>query len=189
MKWRVLGGAAVAALLAISIACGSSPTSPSGSGSFSVYLKDTPFSDAGAVLVTFSEVSVHASGGGWTTIPFANNATSRTCDLKQLQTAQDVLGTTTLAPGHYTEARITVTNVSLYSGASSGGPCNSTVTASGLIASVNVPSGQFILNRPFDVTANTTMKMLLDFDGNSSITKLGNGNYQISPVITVVSVS
>ncbi len=188
MKVRVLGAVAVAALLAISIACGSSPTSPSQGGSFSVYLKDTPFSDAGAVLVTFSDVSVHASGGAWQSVSFAGGATSRICDLKQLQTAQDVLGTTTLAPGHYTEARVTVTNVSLYSGTSSGGPCGSSVTASGLIASVNVPSGQFILNHPFDVTANTTMKMLLDFDGNNSIKQLGNGNYQISPVITVVSV-
>src|SRR5262249_26450761 len=34
--------------------------------------------------VTFSEVNVHSSGGGWITVPFAGGASSRTCDLKKL---------------------------------------------------------------------------------------------------------
>jgi hypothetical protein len=59
-------------------------------------LKDSPFSDAKALLVTFSEVNVHASGADWITVPFAAGASSRTCDLKKLETAQDVLGVTIL---------------------------------------------------------------------------------------------
>jgi hypothetical protein len=33
--------------------------------SLTLMLKDSPFSDARALLVTFSEVNVHASGGAW----------------------------------------------------------------------------------------------------------------------------
>lgn len=188
MKLRFLGAAA-AALVALAIGCGGSPTAPT-SSNFRVMLTDTPFGDAKAVLITFSDVGVHASGGGWTTIPFGGGATSRTCDLKQLQTAQDVLGVATLPAGHYTQARVTVTRVALYFDyPATAGPCAPTLAApSGRSVSVNVPSGQLILNREFDVTSGNTASMVLDFNGDQSIIQTGNGTYQISPVITVVSV-
>jgi hypothetical protein len=52
-------------------------------------LKDSPFSDAKALLVTFSEINIHASGANWVAVPFAAGASSRTCDLKKLETARD----------------------------------------------------------------------------------------------------
>jgi len=79
-------------------ACGGSGTGPAGSGTLRMTLKDSPFSDAKALLVTFTDVSVHQSDtadGTWTKITTG----SRTCDLKRLQNAQDVLGTTTLPQG------------------------------------------------------------------------------------------
>jgi hypothetical protein len=85
---------------------GSSSTSRSSTAAstFNVMLTDSPFSDGKALLVTFSEVSAHATGGAFVTLPFASNATSRTCDLKKLTNgAQDVLGTAPLAAGHYTQ--------------------------------------------------------------------------------------
>src|SRR5688572_3960530 len=63
-----------------------------GTGTLTVGIKDTPFSDAKAVLVTFKEVSVHRTNAGWETVAFAGGAAERTCDLKQLQAATDVLG-------------------------------------------------------------------------------------------------
>jgi len=120
--------------LLVSGACGSSPetTAPSSpaqstpspnpgnpgnpvtTSSLTLMLKDSPFSDARALLVTFSEVNVHASGGAWVTVPFAAGGTSRTCDLKKLETAQDVLGVGSLPAGHYTQLRLVVSSAAIY---------------------------------------------------------------------------
>lgn len=185
---RIACWAAVAAIVAIAAACGG-PTAPANSGTLTVLLKDSPYSDAKALLVTFSEVSVHMSGGAWVTVPFAN-ATSRTCDLKKLATAQDVLGTGPLAAGHYTEIRLTVASSSLYfDNASSGAACAATIpTPAGRNASVEIPSGIIRLNREFDVANAQTTTILLDFDGDKSVTQTGNGTYRMTPVIEIVSV-
>ena len=81
--------------------------SPSGNGRLSLMIKDSPYSDAKALLVTFSDVTAHRSGeGGFTKIPFGENgAQTRTCDLKKLVDAQDVLGVGSLSAGHYTQVR------------------------------------------------------------------------------------
>ncbi len=190
MRCRFFRAGAAAVLLALAIACGGSPTSATLSGNFRVMLTDSPFSDAKAVLVTFSEVSVHASGGGWTTIPFGGGAASRTCDLKQLQGPQDVLGTGTLPAGHYTQVRLTVTSATIYfDTAAPAGACAATIGApGGRNATLNIPSGQVILNREFDISGSNTATMVLDFNGDQSINQTGNGTYQMSPVISVVSV-
>ncbi len=169
---------------------GGSPTTPSGAGGTTVMLQDSPFSDAKAVLVTFSEVSVHLSGGDFVTLPFASGGSSRTCDLKRLVGAQDILGTGPLAPGHYTQIRLVVSGAVIYFDNASGGstPCAATIMApSGKSALVDVPSGDLKLNREFDLTtAQTTIT--LDFDGDQSIKQTGNGKYMMNPVVSVVSI-
>jgi len=175
---------------------GSSPTSPSATGgSLRVMLTDSPFSDAKSLLVTFSEVSVHRSDQpdndtGWTTLPFANNATSRTCDLKKLQSAQDILGTGSLATGHYTQIRLTVSSATLFfENAAGGNACDGTIAApAGRNAAIEIPSGVVKLNREFDVSASGATTMVLDFNGDGSVHQTGNDRYMMSPVITVVSV-
>jgi hypothetical protein len=187
------------ALLVVAVAltwasCGSSsPSSPSSAGStLNVMIKDSPYSDAKALLVTFSEVSAHVSGaGGFTVLPFSGGGTSRTCDLKKLTTAQDVLGTGTLAAGHYTQIRLVVTSAVLYfDNPSSGAACAPTIAApAGKSANVTVNSGDIKLNREFDVTSSGATTILVDFDGDGSVRQEGNGSYSMSPVIAVVSVS
>lgn len=190
---RVLTAFAVAAALAVSFACGGSPTGPSGaSGTLTLMLKDSPYSDAKSLLVTFSDVSAHRADqadGGWTRLTFADNATSRTCDLKKLQTAQDILGTGPLAAGHYTMVRLTVSSASLYfDNAAAGTACAASIAApAGRSAAMEIPSGEVKLNREFDVAAATTT-MLVDFDGDKSVRETGNGRFMMSPVIGVVSV-
>ena len=188
LLWTVLAAVSMAG-------CGSnSPTTPSGSdgaptGRATIMLQDSPFSDAKAVLVTFSEVSVHMSGGAFVTLPFASGGSSRTCDLKKLVGAQDVLGTGPLAPGHYTQIRLVVSGAVIYfDNASSGTACATTMGApAGRNAAVDVPSGDLKLNREFDLTtAQTTIT--LDFDGDRSIKQTGNGKYMMNPVVSVVSV-
>lgn len=192
---RLLTAIALAAALAAAAACGSSPSSPSGTGgTLNITLKDSPFSDAKALLVTFSSVSVHKSDQAtdqWTTLPFSGGATARTCDLKKLQTAQDVLGTGALATGHYTMVRLVVSSATIYfDNASSGSACAASITApSGASANVTIPSGEVKLNREFDVPTTGATTILLDFDGDQSVRQQGNGSYSMSPVIAVVSVS
>jgi hypothetical protein len=180
----------VAAAMLTVVACDSSPTAPGSTGTLNLMLKDTPFSDAKALFVTFSTVSAHLSGGEFTTLPFSGGASSRTCDLKKLTTAQDVLGTGPLATGHYTQLRLVVSNATLYfDNASSGTACAAAITApAGRLGLVTIPSGDLRLNREFDVTSNTVTTILLDFDGDQSMKETGNGNYTMTPVINVVSV-
>ena len=181
-----------AAIAAGAIGCGS-PSEPSSAGStLHVMIKDSPYSDAKALLVTFSEVSAHISGsGGFNMLPFSGGGTSRTCDLKKLQTAQDILGTGTLAAGHYTQVRLVVTSAVLYfDNASSGAACAPTIAApAGRNANVTVSSGDVKLNREFDVTSSGATTILVDFNGDQSVTLQSNGEYRMSPVIAVVSVS
>ncbi len=149
---------AVLAILAATgaVGCGGdSMTSPSGSGRLSLMIKDSPYSDARALLVTFSEVTAHRDGeGGFTRLPFGDTtATSRTCDLKKLVDRQDLLGVGPLPEGHYTMVRLVVSSATLYFDNPSDGPaCGTAITAPiGRSASVEIPSGEVKLNRPFDV--------------------------------------
>jgi Domain of unknown function (DUF4382) len=200
-----LASAAVVGCMAGAIGCGGSPSGPSGSGSLRVMLKDSPFHDASAVLVTFSEVSVHQdTDADFTPLKFAADATSRTCDLLRLQkdNAQDVLGIGTLDAGHYTQVRLLVSDAKLYLGdqPSTGDACGPGDIAhvTGLVppptppdtvVPLTIPSGEVKLNREFDVPEGGTTLMSLDFDGDHSIIQTGNGNYMMKPVIAVVSVS
>jgi hypothetical protein len=175
-------------------ACGSSPSGPSGStGTLNLRITDSPYSDARALLVTFSQVSVHRADTpdtAWVTLPFAEAATTRTCDLKKLVNAQDILGTGPLATGHYTQVRLTVSQATLYlDNPSAGAACASAlVPPGGRSAAVEVSSGEVKLNREFDVAAGGSTTMVVDFDGDRSVIQQGNGAYRMSPVISVVSV-
>jgi hypothetical protein len=180
------------------LACSSQSTAPSAASSLNVMITDSPFTDATALLVTFNDVSVHASGGAWTSVPFdGQGITTRTCDIKRLiGGAQDVLGTAPLAAGHYTQIRLNVASAQVYFTAHSTGdvcvpgatmPLDSTTDAG---TPVTVSSGQLILNRQFDLaaTGTTPTQLLLDFNGDGSMVQTGPGVYRMTPVVTVVSV-
>jgi len=190
---RLISAFALVAAFATAYACGGSPTGPSrAGGTLTLMLKDSPYGDAKSLVVTFSEVSAHLAGpadSGWTRLPFADGATSRTCDLKKLQTAQDVLGTGPLAAGHYTMVRLTVASAALYfDNAAAGNACAASIVApAGRSAAVEISSGEVKLNREFDI-ASTATTILVDFDGDKSVHETGNGRFMMSPVISVVSV-
>jgi hypothetical protein len=169
------------------------PSAPGGTGTLSVRITDSPFSEAKSLLITFSEVSAHTSDGTWVTLPFAGEATTRTCDLERLVGAQDVLGTGPLAAGHYTQLRLTVSSASIYFtrptiDATACAPEMHLKAGTETGTSVDVPSGTVKLVREFDVTSATATTILLDFDGDKSVNQTGNGAYRMQPVIKVVSV-
>ena len=176
---------------------GTGGTGSSGTGTLTVMIKDSPIAQPTAVLVTFSELSAHKSGDGtsegdWVTVPFA--ASTLTCDLMRLTNAKDVLGSGTLPAGHYTQLRVTVTDVKIYFETATSGPaCAATMTTDPSPATeeaipVDVPSGTLKLNREFNVPAAGLTTILLDFDAQKSIHQTGNGKYKMTPVIAVVSV-
>lgn len=195
---------------------GSGGSGPQATGTFSLLMKDSPFSDASALLVTFSSVLVHRSDEAddegddadeegedvsghadagrdeWVPLAFAGGAPSRTCDLKRLTAATDVLGVGTLPAGHYTQVRLVVSSARLYTTAMTTGPtCGPSLTlapTSDRGVDVTVNSGTLKLTREFTVPAAGTTTMLLDFDGDASVHKTGNGKYKMTPVIHVVSV-
>ena len=164
--------------------------SGAGSGTLTVNLTDSPFSEAKAVLVTFSEVQVHHSGSGWITVPFASGNPSRTCDLKKLAGVQDVLGVGSLPSGHYTQIRLVITQSTLYFDNPSGASACGAIILSplGQNAPLEISSGEIKLNREFDLAAGGSTSMLLDLDGDKSIHKTGNDRYLMNPVISVVNV-
>ena len=173
------------------LACSDSPSSPSGnSATFNLRLTDSPFSDARAVLVTFSEVTAHRTDSDWTTLPFAGGATARTCDLKKLENSEDVLGTGPLPAGSYTQVRLVVQSAKLYFDNPSTGPaCASVVTApAGTMADLRIPSSEVKLNRGFTLAPDKQTTMVIDFDGDKSIHQTGNGTYMMSPVIGITRV-
>jgi hypothetical protein len=193
-------GSSSSTMTAPTTADGAARSAPgsTGTSSLTVMLRDSPFSDAKALLVTFSEVNVHASDGGWVTVPFAGGASSRTCDLKKLETAQDILGVGPLPAGHYTQLRLVVSSAAIYlQNASSGPACAPAIAVpGGTNAPVDIPSGELKLNREFDLTSNGGTTILLDFDGDQSVKLTGNdnghgnggGKYIMTPVIGIVSV-
>lgn len=169
------------------------PVAPAGNGTLAVKLTDSPFSDATALLITFSEVTAHTTDDNWVTVPFADGATTRTCDLKRLVGGvYDVLGTTLLAEGHYTQLRLTVSSAKIYFTKATTGPvCAPSMTLPiGPEGGnpVDVPSGIVKLVHQFDVKAATTTTILLDFDGDKSVHQTGNGAYKMQPVIKILSV-
>jgi hypothetical protein len=190
---RVIAGLAIVA--ALSSGCGDSVVDPTGSGSLRLMIKDSPYSDAKSLLVTFSDVTAHRDGeGGFTKVPFGESGqagvVSRTCDLKKLVDAQDVLGVGALPEGHYTQIRLVVSSAVLYFDNPAEGPaCATTIPApAGRSANVEIPSGEVRLNRQFEVSAAGATTMLIDFDGDKSVHETGNGRYQMTPVIGIVSV-
>ncbi|MGH9386827.1 MAG: DUF4382 domain-containing protein [Vicinamibacterales bacterium] len=174
----------------VTSACGDTPTSPGGRGTLNIRITDSPFSDARAFLVTFTEVSANRDDQGWKSLAFAGGASSRTCDLKKLNGAQDLLGTGALPAGHYRQIRLQISAATLYfDDPSVGPPCAPSIAApAGRNATVVVPSGVVRLNREFDLNTDTATTILLDFDGDKSVHETGNGRFMMQPVIAVVSV-
>ncbi len=163
------------------------PTGGAGDGTLTLQLRDSPFSDAKAVLLTFSEVSAHLSGGSFVTLASG----SRTCDLKKLVGgAQADLGTGPLPAGHYTQIRLLLASATLFfDNPSSGAACAASISPpAGASAPVEIPSGDIRLNREFDVTAKNVTTVTVDFDGDQSIKATGNGQFIMTPVVAVVSV-
>ncbi len=170
-------------------------SAPAGHATLVIAVKDAPkHTEAGVVSslnLTLSEVSVHraasnqtvddseeertatastdSSTTGWTVV--VNEI--RTVDLIQLQNVSQVLGQQTLDAGNYTQIRLKIDS--------------GTVTVDGTVQDLTVPSGVIKLNRGFTLSPGMTLQLTLDFDVEKSLIRTGSGQYQLEPVIAVLS--
>jgi hypothetical protein len=187
-------GALVMCVLVTSCGLAEPVAAPSGSnGTLRVLLTASPFADGKALVITFSEMDVHLSttaDGTWTRLPFADGATSRACDLNKLTTTEDILGTGPLPPGHYTQVRLVVSSAVIYfDNEPTGSACATTIAApSGGSAIVTIPSGEAKTNSEFDISSAITTTMVLAFGGTQSLQQTSNGQFMMTPVMTVLSV-
>lgn len=155
---------------------GSSDSSPS-SGAISMNVTDAkPVLPSGAtkVLVTFDEVSVHSSGGGWTTLAMPQSPF--TIDLLQFSDGNktQLVPPVQLTSGHYTQIRL--------------GVSSATITINGVDQPLEIPSDNLKTVQEFDftVTGGGAVDLTVDFDLSQSIVATGSGTYQLKPVLHIV---
>ena len=190
---------------------GSSSTSTAAApstGTLALNLKDAP-GDFQAVYVTIKEVQVHMSSdedeesdttednsvaedqetsdsNAWTTVVSPN----KTYDLLELQNGVEaVLGEENLTVGHYTQMRLVLDSEPDDSNNTlkEAHPFGNYVIVDGNYFELIIPSSMqsgIKLIKGFDILADTTTTLTLDFDANKSISPTKDGD-KMNPTITI----
>lgn len=158
-------------------------------GLLTVGLTDAPACGFDQVNVTVSKVRVHQSStasdtdAGWTDIALA---TPRKINLLNLTNGVlDRLGQTPLGVGRYTQVRLVLAENSTLSPMAN----SVVVTGSSTERAIDTPSATqsgIKINHTFDVAADSTVDLALDFDACKSIVTRGNGSYLLKPVVSAV---
>lgn len=152
-----------------------------GTGTIVVGITDAPVDTAEAVVIHFTEVTLHGPGGN-TTIKVYDPVTDqpgRSIDLLQLQGGVWTgLFDDVVTAGHYSWIRLTLDLSQSYiqiNGESYALRCTS------------CENNGYRLNRSFNVDTDGTMTLMLDFDLRKSITDPSSGaDYILRPTVRVV---
>lgn len=191
---RVRRALVVAGLVAGVGACGGDGSSggdnPGGPpGTLVIRMRDAPFLDAQAVVVTFAEIAVRRAGAdGFQALPFVDGA-RRTCDLKQLLRGNsDVMVSATLPSGRYTQTRVRIASATLYFASRAPQPACGPAAPEirGRHADARV-ADDALVGQDFDIAAGRITTLTLDFDGERSFTEPTTGQYVLDPVIRASS--
>jgi hypothetical protein len=149
------------------------------SGTLSMAITDAkPALPAGIVqvLVTVDEVSVHRSGGGWTSLPLAQ--TPFMIDLLEFSDGNTtkLVPQVTLASGKYTQVRLGVQSAMI-------------ITDTGAQIPVEIVSSDVKTDKNFDfeVTGGGAVVLTVDFDLSQSLVAIGSNQYQLKPVLHIVT--
>ena len=145
-------------------------------GTLTLKITDAPGNfNISEALVTISYVEVHIAAGGnnsssaeWVTV--VNE--SQQFDLILLENVTDILATTTLDVGIYTQIRLHISEA--------------LVTIDGVQYDLEIPSETVKLVNQFIIQAEETTTLILDFDIQESIHKTGNDEYILQPTIKVI---
>lgn len=163
----------------------SSSSSNSGSGSFILLMKDKPVEEAEKILVTVDEIRVHmASPESFIVV----SDEKQTFDLLLLKNkTESIVENFDLKTGHYNQIRMSIVSAEIFFPKDNG---NGNEEEDGI--ELDVPSSEIKIPVQFNMEADATVTVLLDFDAEDSIkvTKQGKkDSYKLRPVIKVVSVS
>ena len=130
---------------------------------------DLPNPAITAIDITAEQIQVNsATTGEWITV--VEGPVS--FDLIALAGIEEILGSSSLPPGEYTQVRLRVTAA--------------TITEDGTENEARVPSDTLKVVRGFTIQAGETTIATLDFDAEKSVVVQGTGSYQLKPVIKLL---
>jgi hypothetical protein len=155
-------------------------------GFIQLSIKDKPVDDAKNIFVTISNIRVHKACEDGENCFTTISEEPLTIDLLALQTTPLELPTASLPTGAYNQIRMAVTSGQIVF--ASTDPEN----PDDVFYDLNVPSDEIKSHLHFDLEANETVRITLDFDAKNSIhvIKKGHNNvYQLRPVVNVVEVT
>jgi hypothetical protein len=183
-------------LIFIFAACGNGGSDSGGGGSLSLELTDAATYQYDAVYVTIEEVLVHIGGdenegSNWEVVA----SLGKTYNLLDLRNGvREELGISLLQPGHYTQMRLIIGEVpddGINILSESHPHANYIILNSDTYHELKVPSGLqtgIKIIHGFDITANQTTELILDFDASKSIVMAGaSGKWLLKPTIKVLN--
>jgi hypothetical protein len=178
--------------IALLSGCGSSSSDGGGgTGTVLLGLSDATINGVQAVYVTIEEVSVHQEGGGGWEIIAEPNQTYNLLDF--VNGVREELGLAELQTGHYTQLRMKVgkepdEGTNILGGSHPYG--NYVIDNSNVCQELKIPSGYQTgvkVVSGFDIYADQTTELILDFDASRSIVEAGSSkNLLLKPTIKVL---
>jgi hypothetical protein len=154
-------------------------------------LTDASTTDYQAIYVTIKQVEVHKDGGaGWEVVSTPNK-TYNLLDL--VNGVREQLALASLASGHYTQMRLILKDTpdnSINILSRKHPYANYFINKSDQSIELKVPSGfqtGIKIVKGFDINANQTTELILDFDASRSVVKAGSsGQWLLKPTIKML---
>lgn len=175
--WRkVYTGTALAIGFVMALAlsgCGGSGETSSGSGPYgglSVYLTDAPTDEVSSVNVAITGLKIKQSGSS---VERSILDQTKIIDLLTLQNARELLVTASVQAGSYQFIEINLDE----------NQSHVILRSDGSRQPIKIPSEEIKVLGGFTVQEGTQTNLVLDFDADKSLVKLGDGSWLLKPVI------
>lgn len=149
-------------------------TSSDGTGNFKLYLTDQPIDNAKEIWVTISEINVQKAEEGFLTL----SQEEQRFDLLTLQKIKELILSTTLKEGKYTQIRLVVSE--------------GEIVIDGKTYSMTVASSEVKIPLVFNVMDDGDIEVVLDFEAEHSIHVVyadQSEKYILRPVIRMKSIN
>jgi hypothetical protein len=151
--------------------CDGSPTAPGVGSNLIVHLTDGHTDDVDEVNIFFASVTANPTDGPPELLELALEENPQ--DLLVLQDAVITLATSVVEPGEYASLMINLDQE------------QSNVVEAGEERPLRIPSQEIKILGGFTVSEDGVTTVTLDFQAEESLVKLGNGDWLLTPVITM----